>query len=310
MKKICALALVVLLTLSCAYAALKIVSPGPDAYYLDTANVLSEAVKGEIYFCNQRLKKACGGEIAIVALDTIGGADTYDYAYDLFNKWGIGSKDRNNGFLLLMAIKEDDYYALCGDGIQGVFSSSQIKSLLDKYLEEDFAAKNYDAGARKFFEAVFNRYVDYYNLDITVQDGINDYNAFVQKNAQAGSVGSFGGAKLGGGVKYADEPKHEEWTGKTTLGLILFIIILLAIFKPTRKIVLWPFILFGGRGRPYGGYGGGGFRGGGFGGGYRGGGFGGGGGSSSGGGFSGGGFGGGSFGGGHSSGGGAGRGRH
>ena len=335
MKRAFVLFLIVLLTLSCAQAALQVVSPGTDAYYLDTANVLSEATEGEIYFLNKRLEDACGGQIAVVALDSIGGADTYDYAYALFDKWGIGSSEENNGFLLLMAIEEDDYYALPGDGLQGVFSASQIKTLTERYLEPDFAAKSYDLGARKFFEAVFKRYVDYYNLDISVQDGIDDYNAYVQNHANASSYG--GASFAGGGDRHSDAGAAAGFG----LGAILAVIVLLLLFfSLIRRFFIWPIFRpvrrgfwgdpfrgrpfaeprhrpfggdpnrhFGGgpdggrpNGRPNGGFRGGGFGGGSFGGGRPSGG--------SGGGRSSGGFGGGSFGGGRSSGGGAGRGRH
>jgi len=169
--------------------ALKVVKPGADAYYLDTANVLSEETEGEIYFCNTLLKEKTGAEIAIVALDSIGGEDTYEYAYTLFNEWGIGSSKENNGFLLLMAIREDDYYALSGSGIDRIFTASVLGEMYDKYLEPDFAAKNYDAGARKFFEAVLAKYADYYNLELTPQDGIAAYNAYVASgNTLAGST--------------------------------------------------------------------------------------------------------------------------
>lgn len=168
--------------------ALKVVKPGADAYYLDTANVLSESTEGEIYFCNTLLKEKTGAEIAIVALDSIGREDTYEYAYTLFNEWGIGSSKENNGFLLLMAIEEDDYYALSGSGIDRIFPASVLGEMYDKYLEPDFAAKNYDAGARKFFEAVLAKYSDYYNLDLTPQDGIAAYEAYVASgNTLAGA---------------------------------------------------------------------------------------------------------------------------
>ena len=313
MKRIFVLVLTILLTLSCAQAAMRVVSPGADAYYLDTANVLSEKTEGEIYFLNKRLEDACGGQIVVVALDSIGGADTYDYAYELFNNWEIGSAEENNGFLLLMAIKEDDYYAMPGDGLHGVFSASQIKTLTDRYLEPDFAAKRYDQGARKFFEAVFKRYVDYYNLDISVQDGIDDYNAYVQSHENAAGYG--GAAFNGGGNRYNAD---DRTSGFGLGGILVTIVLLLLFFRLLRRFFIWPIFRpmrrgFWGdpfRGRPYGGphhreFGGDPnrhFGGGSFGGGRSSGGFGGG--------RSSGGFGGGSFGGGRSSGGGAGRGRH
>ena len=121
MKRRLSLVLALLLALCCvgAFAAINVVEPGEDFYYLDTADVLTEATEGEIYYSNVRLQEACGAQIVIVALDSIDGADTYDYASELYNSWGIGSSTDNNGLLLLMAIEEDDYYALPGAGFEG-----------------------------------------------------------------------------------------------------------------------------------------------------------------------------------------------
>ena len=60
MKRFLALALAILLALGCtsALAATRVVKPGDDFYYLDTADVLSEATEGEIYFSNVRLYEA------------------------------------------------------------------------------------------------------------------------------------------------------------------------------------------------------------------------------------------------------------
>ena len=65
MKRFLALALAILLALGCtsALAATRVVKPGDDFYYLDTADVLSEATEGEIYFSNVRLYEACGAQI-------------------------------------------------------------------------------------------------------------------------------------------------------------------------------------------------------------------------------------------------------
>ena len=138
-----ALALMIVL---CAPAMAKVVSPGPDFYYLDNANVLSESLEGEIYFANKLLYDACGAQIVVVTVDTTGREAIDDYAYELFNDWGIGDAAKNNGFLLLLAIDDDDYYARTGSGIDRSFSAGTIKDYYDKYLEQDFAAKRYDAG--------------------------------------------------------------------------------------------------------------------------------------------------------------------
>ena len=123
----CIVALV-LLALSCAPALAKTLSPGSDFYYLDNANVLSEALEGEIFFSNKLLYDACGAQIVVVTVDTTGREAIDDYAYDLFNQWGIGDVSKNNGFLLLLAIQDEDYYALPGSGLDSRFSAGTIKS--------------------------------------------------------------------------------------------------------------------------------------------------------------------------------------
>ena len=331
MKRFLALALAILLALGCtsALAATRVVKPGDDFYYLDTADVLSEATEGEIYFSNVRLYEACGAQIVVAALDSIGSADIYDYASEIFDSWGIGSSKENNGLLLLMAVKEGRYYVLPGSGIESIFSASALKQMYDDYLQTDFAAGRYDAGARKFFEAAFEKIADYYNLSITPEDGIRDYHSFVSESNDVRSEGNYGAQRSDGGG---------------FISTLLLILVLLAIigmlsrmrggaFWFWRPTFFWP--IFGPRRRPPrpprrgpgpwdggprgpmgGGFGGHGPRpprGGSFGGGSRGGGFGGasgGGGRSFGGGSRGGGFGGASGGGGRSFGGGAGNGRH
>ena len=269
MKKTLFFLLVVVLMLVPMHSALaiKVVEPGVDAYYLDTAGVLSEETEGEIYFCNQLLKEQTGAEIAIVALDSIDGEDTYEYAYTMFQEWGIGSSKENNGFLLLMAIEEDDYYAITGNGIDSIFPASTITQFYDTYLEADFASKNYDAGARKFFEAVFNKMTDYYNLDIDVSDGIAAYKNYVASgNTLAGAAE--GSAQVHVDDDYDDYYYEDQYYTRhagsmsifgiimSWLPIILFIIVMVGIvsvigggsfffFLPGRRR---PF--FGGHRRP------------------------------------------------------------
>jgi len=133
----CILALA-LLALLCAPALAKVVSPGPDFYYLDNAGVLSEELEGEIFFANKLLYDACGAQIVVATVDSTGREAIDDYAYEMFNSWGIGDAAKDNGFLLLLAIEDDDYYARTGSGLDRRFSASTIKEYYDAYLESDF----------------------------------------------------------------------------------------------------------------------------------------------------------------------------
>ena len=95
-----------------------------NQYVLDEAGVLSEEIEQEIISQNQTLFQEEGAQIVVAAVDFLDGEDIADYAYSLFNIWGIGSQERNNGLLLLLAIGEDNYYAMAGYGIEDYFDGA------------------------------------------------------------------------------------------------------------------------------------------------------------------------------------------
>lgn len=195
-----ALALVVstVLAVSFALPALAVVPDRPEnQYVLDEADVLSEDTEQEIISKNQTLFKETGAQIAVVTVDFLDGETIEDYAYYLFNSWGIGSSERNNGLLLLMAIGEDNYYAMPGYGIEDYFDGAKLQDMLNQYLEPDFAAKDYDAGAKKFFEAALSdmesyyaNYSDQYDSGATEEAPSYDYD-YTYEPSFGERVGSF-----------------------------------------------------------------------------------------------------------------------
>lgn len=162
-KRAVALAVTAVLAVGLAVPALAVVPDRPEnQYVLDEAGVLSEETEQEIISKNQDLFEETGAQIVVVTVDFLDGETIDDYAYSLFNAWGIGSQERNNGLLLLMAIAEDNYYAMPGYGIEDYFDGAKLKDMLTQYLEPDFAAKDYDAGAKKFFDAALSDMETYY----------------------------------------------------------------------------------------------------------------------------------------------------
>lgn len=175
-KRSLALAAALCMALLLPLTALAAVPDRPaNKYVLDQAGVLSDATEKEIVSENKELFEETGGEIVIAAVDFLGGEDIEDYTYDMFNSWGVGSEERNNGILLVMAIGEDNYYAQSGYGIEDYFDGGKMQELLDEYLEPDFAAGDYDAGAKKFFDAALSELRAYSYDDDYGAGGGNTY---------------------------------------------------------------------------------------------------------------------------------------
>ncbi|MGX8705392.1 MAG: TPM domain-containing protein [bacterium] len=233
-KLLCAM-LAALLALAYGAAALaKVPSPSKEFYFYDEANVLSEATRGEIFYSNQLLNDACGAQIVIAAVRTTGSTEISDYTDELFNTWGIGDAEAMNGFLLVMAIDDDDYYAVCGYNLQPTLTSSTLNDYFDRYLESDFAARNYDAGARKFFEAVFKRVADTYNAGVTVQQGIAQYEAWkAQGDSAAWSARSGGGRSIASGN--TANSGSDSGIMVATVVVILLIAVLMLVSQSRRR---------------------------------------------------------------------------
>ena len=143
-------------------AAYSIDKPSP-IYIGDYANVIDADTENYIAREAANLDDMCGAQIVIITVDFLNGEEIENVAYQIFNDWGIGNAERNNGVLLLMAIVDDDYWCMVGKGIEDdPLDETVLSYLLDEYLEPDFAARNYSDGALKFFDAVYDKLYDYY----------------------------------------------------------------------------------------------------------------------------------------------------
>ncbi len=146
-------------------SAITVPKPTDDFYIYDSANVISDQTESEILAKNAILKKACGSQVVIVTLDSLAGESIEDFSRQLFEEWKIGDKKKNNGMLLVLSISDEDYWLTQGNGLDEDITSSSLRTMLDDYLEPDFANKNYDAGVLKFFSSVYLKLKNAYNID-------------------------------------------------------------------------------------------------------------------------------------------------
>lgn len=138
-----------------------------DEYYVtDYAGVLKSTTEDRIIKTNQKLFDLTGGEIVIVTVEYLDGYYADEYAVTLFNDWGVGSRERNNGMLLLLAVQENKAWLTCGAGIAGDFDSTKTDSILDKYFFPEFDRGNYDKAVNSTFDKLIDWYEDHYDFDI------------------------------------------------------------------------------------------------------------------------------------------------
>ena len=171
---IIALIFVLAFALGCAKAE-NIPLSDEGAYALDKSGVLSSETENHIARYNQYLAESCGAQICVVTIPTmdyVGYDDIENYAYDLFNAWGIGDKDEENGVLLLLVTDDELCWCLQGEGIEDTLSSSAISDILSENMQDDFYAGEFDSGTKKTFDALYRRLCAIYSVD---PDGVDDF---------------------------------------------------------------------------------------------------------------------------------------
>ena len=144
---------------------------GRDTYTYDEAGVLSDKTMEHIDAMNASLFAQTGAQIMVKTVNSTNGQDILEYAIDLGNQYGVGDAERNNGVVMVLALDNisasglpGDYGVVVGDGLTDY--GNTFSSLQYQYLEDDFAAGNYDAGVKKTVDALFDWFADYYNVSI------------------------------------------------------------------------------------------------------------------------------------------------
>jgi uncharacterized protein len=78
----------------------------PQGYVSDFAGVVDAASRQRLEQYCTTLQTATGVQIAIVTVPGLNGEPVDQFANDLFRKWGVGQKGKDNGVLLLLAIAD------------------------------------------------------------------------------------------------------------------------------------------------------------------------------------------------------------
>ena len=85
--------------------------PTHDIYVVDNANMLDNSTKSDILNKGKELEENTGAQFVVVTINSLDGQDIESYSNDLFNSWGIGNKDNNNGVLLVVAKNDQNLHA-------------------------------------------------------------------------------------------------------------------------------------------------------------------------------------------------------
>ncbi len=164
----------------------------------DEAGLLSDSTEQTLSQYNDQWDAKYYAIVAVATVEDISGWDIADYAKALGQKWGLGAND-----MLLLMVKDGDWYAACGDNVIASMTDTQ-QYQIKTAIEQTYYNGDYDTAAVAFFR----------QTDV----------AFGQMAASGGS-GSYSGGSSGSSAGW--DEGYGPSAGSTNLAAVVVMLVLL-----------------------------------------------------------------------------------
>ena len=139
--------------------------PKYNGYVNDLAGVIEAENIAKLNILANKLKENTGAEIAVVTVRSTYPLDSKSYATQLFEKWGIGKKEKDNGLLILFVKNQKRIEVEVGYGLEGMITDGFAGEVLDKYAIPAFKDKNYGRGlylaSLAFYDRITKEYTSH-----------------------------------------------------------------------------------------------------------------------------------------------------
>jgi uncharacterized membrane protein YgcG len=130
--------------------------PQPEGYVNDFARVLDAQTKAHLAELVRKLKERSDIEFAIVTVKTTGKQSVDDYSLTLARSWGVGSKPRGDGLLLLLATDDRQWRIQVSRSLEADLPNDVVGEL-GGLMNEPFRQRNYGEGLTRCVEALITR---------------------------------------------------------------------------------------------------------------------------------------------------------
>lgn len=131
--------------------------PSPPKLLNDFATVFTQQQQNEIEILLEEFSNKTSNQIAIVTLIDFAGSDKALLAYEIGQTWGVGSKEFNNGIVILIKPKNEtrgEVFIATGYGLEGALPDAICKNIIEYEMLPLFKENNYYGGVKKAIDII------------------------------------------------------------------------------------------------------------------------------------------------------------
>jgi uncharacterized protein len=131
----------------------------------DEAGVLDPATRQELEYALKAERDSTSNQIAVLIIPSLEGDDIDLYANRVFREWKLGTADKDNGVLFLIAINDRKMRIEVGFGLEGVLTDALSSRINRNEVAPYFRQGNYNDGIKAGVLAVIKSIKGEYKND-------------------------------------------------------------------------------------------------------------------------------------------------
>lgn len=139
----------------------------PAGSITDKADLLPFDQEQKLRRILDTLNVQTGAALVVVTLPSIEGGQIDDFTNRLFEEWGVGQAGKDNGVMLLVAVKERKMRIEVGYGLESVIPDGLAGSIREKYIVPYFRNGQMAAGIESGTLALADLIAQHYKIEIS-----------------------------------------------------------------------------------------------------------------------------------------------
>jgi uncharacterized protein len=141
--------------------------PAAGDYVVDQSGIIDSDTKSRLEAWILELKQKTTAELAVVSVDSTEPLSIEEYAVNLFQRFGIGQKGKDNGVLLLVAYKDHHMRIEVGYGLEGAITDAYSSRIITTIMAPEFKEGHFSDGIEKGTAAIVTLIAKEYNVTLT-----------------------------------------------------------------------------------------------------------------------------------------------
>jgi len=186
---ICTFLLNGIVAINLVNAETKFPKPTELKYVNDYAKVIDSGSAQYILSVGKELEAKTGAQATVVVINSLEGETIDAYANGLFRNWGIGQKDKNNGLLILLSVKDKKWRVEVGTSLEGAITDIYSSRVMNEVAVPKFQQIQYGQGLRAAYSVLSDSIAKEYGVKLDKNVNVPKYNQSV-KNPVASKKGS------------------------------------------------------------------------------------------------------------------------